>query len=579
MIRFLFILALITNRVEASFFDVSLVGVAQKAKLPKLIMAQSPLAYWPLWDVSGTKIDNFTGVSTLDGTYSSVTLLATNIFSYPCPLWNGSSSYGNIYTTDLKNGFSGATGTLIVGGYVHPPSWIDGNNARIAIIRVDSNNRSTIFKSSELNTIAYIYSAGGTLKSHLYRVPYAQRTYPFIAAMTWNKSADRNICYFDGIPAVTNTGLGTFSGTLADAWIGSDSVTPTLPYHGFASHVACMTNELSASQIAGLFTFIPPFIQAGVTIPVSKVRSLMITEIWSGNGFPTATSDGVATGVTDPLAAYGFTPSNLLRVDQLTNILANNSGTKRETNIVYVWRPTAITSNNKLVVYHCGHTTTDDAFNVSGQGEMVQALVEAGYTVIQGKMPFGGVDAAATVSNHNACPAVSNTENYLRYFVESPIRSINQLITEGFSGVYMCGISGGGWTTALIAAMDTRIKASAHVAGSFPLTIPEANRDWEQFIYGLSNLSHLSSMLGIDFQDLYVMGTDASRTQLQILNLNDTCCFTGTTYNALSDPYGPHVQYIASRFGGTWTITIDSNNAHSISAASRTAIVNLFNAN
>ena len=56
-----------------------------------------------------------------------------------------------------------------------------------------------------------------------------------------------------------------------------------------------------------------------------------------------------------------------------------------------------------------------------------------------------------------------------RFFVEPVILTINyakQVL--GYKRVVMMGLSGGGWTTTMAAALDPRIELSIPVAGSIP---------------------------------------------------------------------------------------------------------------
>ena len=82
----------------------------------------------------------------------------------------------------------------------------------------------------------------------------------------------------------------------------------------------------------------------------------------------------------------------------------------------------------------------------------------------------------------------------------------------------MIGISGGGWTTTLCAAIDTRIKHSYPVAGTLPIYLrSECFRNWGDYEQSLPGL--------------YMMGSNSTgRKQFQILNQYDECCFGGIKY-------------------------------------------------
>jgi hypothetical protein len=97
------------------------------------------------------------------------------------------------------------------------------------------------------------------------------------------------------------------------------------------------------------------------------------------------------------------------------------------------------------------------------------------------------------------------------------------------ASVQMIGLSGGGWTTTVYAAIDPRVTRSHPVAGSLPFSLRgaapnvtssvgdrEQRRDTLPGFYGAAA-----------YLDLYVMAaTGPGRRQLQILNRFDPCCCT-----------------------------------------------------
>ena len=91
----------------------------------------------------------------------------------------------------------------------------------------------------------------------------------------------------------------------------------------------------------------------------------------------------------------------------------------------------------------------------------------------------------------------------------------------------MIGISGGGWTTTLCAAIDTRIQHSYPVAGSLPLFLrSECSRDWGDYEQSLPGFYRIAN-----YPELYMMGSNGiGRKQFQILNQYDACCFGGIKY-------------------------------------------------
>jgi hypothetical protein len=105
--------------------------------------------------------------------------------------------------------------------------------------------------------------------------------------------------------------------------------------------------------------------------------------------------------------------------------------------------------------------------------------------------------------------------------------SLNYLKTRHRAGhlpkyraFHMIGLSGGGWTTTVYAAIDPTIRCSFPVAGTIPLYLRTGGSvgDREQIeptFYGIAG-----------YPDLYVLGAHGrGRRQVQILVRRDDCCF------------------------------------------------------
>jgi hypothetical protein len=84
----------------------------------------------------------------------------------------------------------------------------------------------------------------------------------------------------------------------------------------------------------------------------------------------------------------------------------------------------------------------------------------------------------------------------------------------------MYGLSGGGWSTTLYSAIDTRVRLSFPVAGSVPMPIRQERDmgDMEQFYAPFYDRYNYST--------LYFLGAaGAGRKQYQVLIKKDQCCF------------------------------------------------------
>lgn len=214
-------------------------------------------------------------------------------------------------------------------------------------------------------------------------------------------------------------------------------------------------------------------------------------------------------------------------------------------NYCYDLQP-ANNDGTKLAIVWQGHTNTLAEIGVA---DTAQALVDRGVRVIVGGMP--GKSGNQGSSDHN-------TYTSLRPFIEPVTACLNYASAQDpdTQAVMMTGISGGGWTTTVASAIDTRIDLSIPIAGSLPNHMRSANSlgDYEQ--------TEVSKTLG--YAGLYALGAAGpGRKQLQILNPNDSCCFAragqsgsyGSNYQStIADP----VNAVASVAGGSFAWTEDT---------------------
>jgi hypothetical protein len=167
------------------------------------------------------------------------------------------------------------------------------------------------------------------------------------------------------------------------------------------------------------------------------------------------------------------------------------------------------------------------------------------------------------VSHEQMSLLLPKTGHAVRYFLEPVARAINYLISNGIDDIAMTGISGGGWTTTLYTALDTRIGKSYPVAGSLPFYLrsrdmnnPSTFGDYEQYIPEIYRIAN--------YLELYIMGSyGENRSQLQILNKFDACCFSGTGYLSYLDLIQKRVEQLAQ---GAFDVFLDTTHReHKIS--------------
>ena len=192
----------------------------------------------------------------------------------------------------------------------------------------------------------------------------------------------------------------------------------------------------------------------------------------------------------------------------------------------------------KLFVFHAGHN--QDALNADAGGPIITHALAEGFDVLAINMPA------------NPHSRFTSLEPFIRPVADA----VNYAIGQGnYQDVRMSGLSGGGWTTVVYAAADTRIQKSYPVAGSWPFYLREGHDsntygDFEQRLPGLS----------ASYLDLYAMATDGGRLQHQFFSSNDPCCFAG--YDSLQ--YIPGVSAVATSMGGVFDVTVVESYTHEV---------------
>jgi hypothetical protein len=223
------------------------------------VVALSPIAYWPLAELSGTTILDASG-NARNGTYKAAgepLLGQVGIGDgRNAPLFDGSNDYANVYSASLAGAFNAAEGSMAIWFKVAAAGvWTDATDRRGIQMRVDSNNRVQLFKTATNNQVQGFYNAGGTGKTVNFTTS-APLTW-FHLAITWSKSADQMIFYFNGAQqGATQTGLGVWAGSLSSTLtlVGAGDQAGGNVYSGYLAHAAVWDTPLSAAQILTLAT-------------------------------------------------------------------------------------------------------------------------------------------------------------------------------------------------------------------------------------------------------------------------------------------------------------------------------------
>lgn len=285
---------------------------------------------------------------------------------------------------------------------------------------------------------------------------------------------------------------------------------------------------------------------------VERRRLELIRLIWGMDALPSRRPDSVEAGAGDTgLAGLpGLARAERLRVRMAFGV---------DSTIVHLVpeRPNGI-----LVLVHGGH---DEAFAL---GDLAGRLLGRGYGVAAFSMPLYGGNARPAVragqlgrivlDHHDKLRLVRPASGLAEQYLLEPVPIVLNRLAPHYRSVAMVGLSGGGWTTTLAAALDPRISKSFPVAGSSPPDIAPA-RVWHDHEQTDPDL-----YARISYLDLYLLGAAGrGRRQLQILNEYDDCCFAGRG----AETYAPAVAARARRLGGRFDLLIDiGHDRHQISA-------------
>lgn len=277
----------------------------------------------------------------------------------------------------------------------------------------------------------------------------------------------------------------------------------------------------------------------------AEKRQALIQYLWGENGWPARRlPEGVLTNVPSPVRGL----TNLARVEELRLELAPGLQ-----GLAYHFVPQR--ANGELVVVHHGHgCTLDDAPGPADAGFGLQrtlhALLREGYGALGVFMPR--MRPGDCTGQHEAlCQMTNLVGSPLRFFLEPTAISLNYLKQGGQTGAFaayrafhMVGLSGGGWTTTVYAALDPTIRCSVSVAGTIPLYLRSGGSigDREQFEPSFYRLA--------GYPDLYVLGAQGQgRRQVQLLLRRDDCCFGLAQHDekATGRPYAEAMREFAGR--------------------------------
>jgi Ricin-type beta-trefoil lectin domain len=329
---------------------------------------------------------------------------------------------------------------------------------------------------------------------------------------------------------------------------------------------------------------VDPVIDIHSTADVNAKRAALVQYIWGTSWSNVLSKQPIAHDHYTPVPDDALPPvssfSNLDRIEQIVTTMCvpalNGNQQLCHTSASYLFHPR--TPNGRVIIVHHGHGCVLDGSdgNPYNLDKTIQALVSASYAVIALRMPLYQSRSQCyhdqTSQSHDEM--FSNAQRLrigtpLQFFLEPVARALNYIQAK-YSSTYhdynMIGLSGGGWTTTVYAAIDPRIVLSFPVAGSLPLDLSDSTRDSEQRDTGFYNIA--------GYRDLYLLGSFGShRRQTQILNVRDNCCFKPNPGDAAA--YTCQVQTALSELGsGAFLFDYDETSvSHQISLEALSGVI------
>ena len=229
--------------------------------------------------------------------------------------------------------------------------------------------------------------------------------------------------------------------------------------------------------------------------------------------------------------------------------------------------------SDTLVVLHQGHDQPpcllpDPLVDFDGT---IDWLNQLGYDVANHMMPTYQANALnpLNVSCDHAFfeQFAAQGAPFMRVFLEPVVRTINYALGElGYKRIVMAGLSGGGWSTVLLSAIDPRIALAVPLAGSLPCDFQHTSWDSEQFCtQGWAQIANYSS--------LYVLGAlEPNRTHVQVLHEQDPCCFHGCGRH---DRIRAYNGFVRDEAAGLFATAVTQGNAHEWNVRDKTIFAGL----
>eukprot|EP00439_Symbiodinium_sp_Y106_P080202 s351_g18.t5 len=208
-----------------------------------------------------------------------------------------------------------------------------------------------------------------------------------------------------------------------------------------------------------------------------------------------------------------------------------------------------------LVLFHNGHGMSKGCPTYGDTDGSADWLNQMGFDVATVMMPFKDCnsDPHDPHSLHAWFqPFEDEGKPWVKYFLEPVINTINFAVDSlAYERIIMMGLSGGGWTTTLAAAV-----LSIPIAGSLPCDFRHTSWDFEQYC------SDRWAQIG-NYTALYVLAAlEKDRASVQMLHESDPCCFHACGRHSRIQDYN---RFVNSAARGVFQTVVTEGNLHQFS--------------
>ncbi len=223
----------------------------------KYIIATSPIAYWPLNEISGAVAVNYGTLGTAaNGSYTAVTLAQTPAPGGGlAPSFDGATSLCEIDSVALSGAFSGLLCTISIWFRVSGVGvWTDGTADAAITLLADMNNYVQIVNPGvPNNSIIAANVMGGAAGSE--NIPGFVGAGWYMFTMTYSDAADEGKSFVNGVQAGGTHAIGTWVGALAgtNTCIGSESNAGSNFWNGYLAHATIWSKVLTPTEILALY--------------------------------------------------------------------------------------------------------------------------------------------------------------------------------------------------------------------------------------------------------------------------------------------------------------------------------------